>query len=229
MHEYLIPATLDVAPLLKSGRGMRNLVLILFLPLAIAACHGDGLGTPGSGHPDSDAPADVAPPPCTQLTTTAACGARSDCEVASCPDCTGTGTTICLDAGDRPLHCPTIKCENSCAAHTDEKSCFDDPKCYAVLADAGTCDCNTPGCCMQFKRCDLGPPQCSPGAAAAPCKDLPWDCGPDYDPVFNGACQTGCVRTPICSGDCRTRGCPTGTTCQLCWTTYECMAGPSTC
>jgi hypothetical protein len=208
---------------------MRNLLLILFLPLAIAACHDDGLGLPGGAHPDGGASVDGAPPACGQLTTAAACSARSDCEVAGCPDCTGTGASVCLNAGDPLPQCPAIRCDNPCAIHTDEKSCADDPQCYAVLADAGTCDCNTPGCCMQFKRCNTGPAQCSPSAAAPPCNGVPWDCGPDYDPVFNGSCQIGCVRTPICTDDCRTRGCPTGATCQLCWTTYECMVGGNPC
>jgi hypothetical protein len=237
-RKCLIPAAREVAPLLKSGRGMRSLLLILFIPLAIAACHADGLGVPTGGNPDGGAPggapdggvpSDGGLIPCGQLTTAEACGARSDCAVGGCPDCNGSTVTLCFKAGEPPPNCPAIRCESPCAMHTDEQSCSADPKCYAVLSDPGTCDCAFAGCCMQFNYCEIGPPQCSPSAAEPPCGSLPWDCGENYDPVFNGACQIGCVHTPICGEDCRTRGCGAGESCLACKSGYLCLLSGSMC
>ena len=205
----------------------RAVLLLLFLPLSIAACHDDGLAGPGPG----DGPNGGALPTCDALGDQASCSARSDCAVLGCPACDGSITFVGCGKAGAPSHllCAPPSCASPCTAHTDESTCAADTTCFAIYTDPGTCDCAGDGCCMQFDHCASGPPQCSPSAAGPQCNGLPWSCGPDYDPVFDGACQVGCVKVPTCTDDCRVHGCPDGATCQPCWSTYECMIGGDAC
>lgn len=209
-------------------RTLRSLLLLLALPIALLACRDDGLGLPGQHDPDGGNPGDD----CAALKDQASCAARTDCSIIGCPACDGGVQFLgCVSASAHvtPPSCPAIACEPACAQHTDEASCAADPACYANYRDPGTCDCNKLGCCLQFSACEDGPAQCSPSSVGPQCDSLPWDCGDSYAPVFHGGCQTGCVKLDVCSDDCRTTGCPAGSTCQLCWTSWECMSDGNAC
>jgi hypothetical protein len=207
-------------------RSFRASILVLLLPLSLAACRDGALGI-GGDHPDGggDMPG---PPACSTLTDPTACAARTDCHTGGCPSCDGPGVTICLPASEPGPFCPAIECENPCE-HKDESQCSADSSCVAVYTDPGTCDCAKPGCCMQFTRCDSGPAQCSPSSVGPQCEGLPWDCGDDYEPIFNGSCQTGCVKAPQCVADCRTLGCGDEEECAICWVGYSCIPKGAVC
>jgi hypothetical protein len=205
----------------RSMRTFSHFVLLIALPLSIAACH-DGLGIPdgqGRGTPDGSVQPDGggAPLACSQITDPTTCEARPDCQAITCPACDNKASFHCdKKGGFPPGECPSVHCppQQDCSQHHDDASCSADPSCYSVFLDPGTCDCSIPGCCEQFNHCALGPPQCSP---TAPCPQLPHDCGAKFAPVYNGGCQIGCVEVPVCPGDCRTNGCPAGDTCGACF------------
>jgi len=212
---------------------MRTLGWLVFLlfPAVLGACHDDGLGVPagqvdGGGTDGASAPL----PACSTIKDTQACAARPDCEPTGCPDCHGVfDFRGCVMVGHGVFDCPQPVCPPDCSAHTDETSCKGDSACYAIYDDLGLCDCAQRGCCMGFVRCANGSAACSQSGTGPLCEEPPWDCGPNYAPAFQGTCQVGCVTLDICADDCRTTGCPTGQTCELCWATYQCMSGGNPC
>jgi len=213
--------------------GKTSIASLFLCASIVAACHDDGLGVPAGqldgGSADS---ATSLPPPCSTITDQQACAAQPDCEVDGCPDCEAhIAFQACVVKGQRHISCPKIACSTDCSAHTDEQSCSADDHCYAVYDDPGTCDCAFRGCCMVFTRCEEGTAQCSPAATQPACPDpqIPWDCGPNYAPVFSGACQIGCVKLDICPDDCRSTGCPGSQSCEFCWDSYQCLPDGSVC
>lgn len=87
--------------------------------------------------------------------------------------------------------------ESACAGRS-EQSCTSVVGCHAVYDDPGTCDCSTPGCCIQYKTCKAGPAMCK--ASDVLCDATPPACGPNYVVSYTSSCYEGCVKPMECAG-----------------------------
>ena len=207
---------------------MRTARWLFLLPLLAIACRDGGLTTPtlpDLGDPHGPGP-DLA---CNAITDAKRCAAEPSCAVGSCAGCDGEIGTTCYAAGQPGPLCPAISCPSTCSAKTSQQACDVDPSCASLFNETTACQCASPGCCLQFDRCVDRPISCAPTPGPAGSCALVVVCGPGYAKVYQGSCPIGCVDAATCGGDCRTNGCPSGQTCQLCWTTYDCMEGGNNC
>jgi hypothetical protein len=179
---------------------MRTVVLVLSASLMVLSyltgCtrENTGLQIGGDGGGGSDLGLADGGAPCNTLPQTA-CALRPDCRVDTCPTCDGTTTFIdCAKKTDPAIGCG-LDCPAPCSVTNDAAQCNSRPDCHAVFYDPGTCDCATPGCCMQFQQCADGPAQCTGNPACAIPSPI---CGPGYVTSYTTNCYEGCVLSSEC-------------------------------
>jgi hypothetical protein len=153
----------------------------------------------GTDQDTGDAPDMGLPESCSGLPETV-CIETAGCKALYCDGCGEHLFVACaLPTTGAPI-CPAI-CP-ACASATNEASCRSmSPTCHAVYRDPGTCDCATPGCCVQYDHCSMG----QFGFCSLPkevCSDAP-ACGGDFVPAYNppgsALCWDGCVHQADCT------------------------------
>ncbi len=126
-------------------------------------------------------------------------------------DCTRFGETECLSApallGCKPHLCDNQfagciasnefpPCNPDCGVWNTEESCIGAGNCHAVYQNT-KCDCDQPGCCLEFQICADGPAIC---LAPAGCPSAMADCGRNHVPSYvEPDCFEGCVRRQDCA------------------------------
>jgi hypothetical protein len=137
-------------------------------------------------------------PPCHDLDEVG-CAARKDCVGQTCGGCGGVQFACYDPATERGAVCPLLRCATlriPCAILLLD-DCEVRGDCHSVFADPGTCDCVTPGCCLQFSACA----QRSKADCSTPpiCREATPACGGDYVPSVVGGCYEGCVQSKDCA------------------------------
>jgi hypothetical protein len=150
-------------------------------------------------------PATEAPPPCPGFAcpptcnglSEAACAARADCRVDTCPGCQ-TKTFIKCSSLNGPMPvCPALACPLACDQVTTVTACEARPDCHSVYLDPQTCGCAAIGCCAHFSRCADGDKAIC--AAQATCRVATPFCEGDFVVSYTGTCFEGCVRKKDCA------------------------------
>lgn len=167
-------------------------LLVLCLPVALAACLSDGLG---EGRVDAGPDAATT---CTSHASQASCEADARCEVASCPTCGGASFLACYDKGSQHgALCPAVNCGQPCETYTTEAACDADATCVSLYVDIDTVGCADIAC-VGFSRCTSEVVSCLPSPLI--CTDKPTVvCPSGYQYALDGtSCSSACARTGQC-------------------------------
>lgn len=141
---------------------------------------------------------------------------RRECPLpteAACPDCSTLSESECVLGNYGIPGCEKLICNGTfagcfpndtkpgcnmdCGVWNTEESCNSAADCHAVYQNSDRCDCNEPGCCLEFVVCSEGPATCSPPAG---CPSPMEACGPDHVSSYAlPECFEGCVQPEDCA------------------------------
>jgi len=171
---------------------------------AVGACSLCG-GTPmfagcyDPAHQSPPACAGIAcPAPCSSLDE-ASCRARTDCQVLTCPDCSGGTSFVGCGNPGSAVACPAIACPLPCAQVTTKDACEARTDCHSVFMDPHNCACAALGCCAQFSRCANGDKAMCKAPTGLACGAATPYCEGPYVVSYTATCFEGCVQSKDCA------------------------------